>query len=679
MTTVLILAVTLAWLVAPGRALLAACGARVPAPLVLAVPVTFLMLLGLSAALPLLDLAWRPGPVLVGCVLILLFALAARVLMLRWRQGPPRTAIPMDRAGGEPAAASTGGRPAVTAILYGGAVLGGLAVLVPALRGMRGIGALNGSYDAFFHYSALGFVRRDGSAFPLGALAPMYGGEPTYYPTSWHMVGALVPADVVPAANAVVLLSIALFPAACVAMLHVVLPGGRDSRGRALIAALTGAAGSAFVSLPVMGLLFGLWPQVLSAALLPTAVAAVATLVPRRGSKHPALRASTVVGAVLVLSGALSVHPSAVFAVGVIAVCALVAVGARLLLRGGDRPLAVGRHPRRLGALLLGIGAACAFVAAAVSVLRLAPMARLTTQENGSALSTLLVTVFDRPRVRTIPLEPQPLVLLLALAIAGVVFVVLRKDTRGAVAVMAGIAAVMLTLATQSSVDELRSLSAPWYGARERIHVIYEIALLTLAGTGGWAIISWTSRRRPAFSRAALAVVACLLLLPTALAASSPVRIHLAAALGHGVDNRHLTSYVTSEEREFIETTAASLPPDAIVIGDPRDGTSMYWVLGGVDVVYPHLGGAPDTDARRLGRAIDIYDEAPTVCESYRALGEPGYLYQDDSDTNGDYFRSDEDNELWEGLRDLGEDTTVLTEVDRAGPYVLYRLDLPCS
>lgn len=104
----------------------------------------------------------------------------------------------------------------------------------------------------------------------------------------------------------------------------------------------------------------------------------------------------------------------------------------------------------------------------------------------------------------------------------------------------------------------------------------------------------------------------------------------------------------------------------------------MYWVLGGVEVVYPHLDGLPDTDARRLGRSIDDYAVAPTVCESYRALGEPEYFYQDESEANGDFFRSEEENELWGGMRGLADDSAVVTEIDRDGPYVLYRLDLPC-
>ena len=625
-------------------------------PWMMAAPVTMLMLLVLSAVSHIFQTPWRPIAVAFGCLSLVLLVLILRIVICQRigisSQVSPATPAPMSER----------------IILSGSMGIAGLLVLVPALRGMQGLGAINGSFDAFFHYSALQFVRTSGDAFPWTALAPMYADDVTFYPTGWHMLASLAPGDVISVANATALLSLTLWPMAGIVMLNALLPRGIDRVLRSAIVGASGTTLSVFMSGPTMTLLFGLWPNALALGMLPIGIAAAAWSI-RRRLVGDALETPDTLATAFIIAGALCIHPSILVSGGVIAVIAMFIFGFKALFSGKSRR----------GFLLLALSLGAGGLGVVAAVLVLAPMSLLTAQEGGGPLTTLIVTVFDRPRVRAVPLDPWPLTLLLFPALAGVAVTLRRRNLVGAGALLLVVVAVCLSLATQAHEPVIRALAAPWYGARERVHGLYELGIAVLVGSGALSITKRFARHSRT-GRTAVGIVASLALFAIPVtAAMSGQRTELLAELGHSDDSEHLSRYVTYEESEFIRETAERLPDDAIVLGDPRDGATMYWVLGGIPVVYPQLNGLPDTDARRVAARLDRYEEAPTVCASYRAIGAPEYLYVDTSAHNGDFFRSDEENEMWEGLRTVANDDSLVTPLYTAGPYVLYELELPCA
>lgn len=675
--------------VLPGLASLLIVRARSPFVIGYAPPVSCLMLLVASAVLSGLGIDWRLEPVLV-VLAVMVLALGAGALVsgrLARHARPSRAGRAGRRDGARPGARDVVARavdpdidPAdphaldearrrrrrrgriAAAVLPLGALAGSAAVVVPALAGMGGVGTLNGSYDAFFHYSALAFIRADGDAFPLTALAPMYGGAEAYYPTTWHMVAALLPGDVVTAANAAVLVTLALVAPSTAALLHTVVPRRRDPLPRALAITAITCSSALFLSLPVTALGFGLWPFAFAVALLPAAVGALAELL-HRGEVGLRRRGA----AALVICGTASVHPSILITLAVV-MGAIALIGALALLEMRGR--------RVIGATALAVLLVGGVGIIRVVIAHLAPMAELTHQEPTNALTPLLVLLGDRPRVRALPYEPLFMVPLLALAAVGAVRAVLLRSRALLVALVCAVIAVVLTYATQSHVPAVRALSAPWYGARERIAPLFAMSVMVLA-CGGllWRPHGRTGGMSERTSRLVIAVVATVLVATTVLGAAVPTRVRLVGSLAYGAWGLHLQPYVTGPERAFIERAAAELPPGAVVLGDPRDGTSLFWALGGVDVVYPSLAGPQTLDGRRVARYGDDYRTDPKVCTSLTDL-HAAYLYRDESARDGDYFGTPEENLLWQGLRTMPADD--LQVVDRSGDYVLYRLVLPC-
>lgn len=655
-----------AWLLLPGAVILRLLGLGGRLLVALAAPVTVLVLLVLSAVLTVAGIAWSPVSVGGG---LLVVALGCAVTH-RWSRPSFEDGGEREDGAVDPSQDRTGPARGIrltwaAVALVSGMILGALAVVVPSLRGMGSLHALNGSYDAFFHHSALRVVRETGDAFPFTALAPMYAGEANYYPTSWHMIAALIPGDVVTASNAMLVAVLALVPVGMIALLDAVVPGRRDDVPRAVAMSAVGASSAAFLSIPTMGLVFGLWPFVLGTVLLPAGLAGAALLL--RRDHGGGRRTRVALGAVV--AGSVIAHPSVLFSIGVVAAAMAVAVVPRRIIAPGTR---------RSGLLWAVVLVGATGVAAAGVVLGLGAMAELTPPDTRHLSNTLLAMVGDRPRIRAVPFDAVPLVPLLLAALIGVVATVLRRTPVLLGAMVVILAAAVLTVSTQSDVPAFRALSAPWYGARERIHPLFELGTCVLAAAGVVQVGRWVRSRSGERARRVLAAALAVVLVAAVVVSSvAPQRLPLVGSLAYRAWGLLLTPYLTEEEREFIESSAELLPEDALVLGDPRDGTSLYWALGGVEVVYPSLTNPQTLDTRRLAAHIDVYDEAATVCESFDRVG-PTHFYQDTSELSGDTIGDSQRNALWEGLRRLGQDRAVLVEVAREGDYVLYELRLPC-
>lgn len=659
-------AVALVLIVAPGTIMLWAVRSRLGFLPGHAPAISCLTLFLLSGVFHLLGIPWTAATVGVGTAAAVALTVGVAFALGRFRKPRPR-ALPHTGAADAPGT----GEPRLGIrrvrdprgqglVLLTGALLGGVLLVVPALQGMGSIRILNGSYDAFFHHSAVAFIRESGDAFPFTALAPMYEGVSNYYPTTWHMIASLVPESTVAAANATALASLAILPASVIAMLHTIIPAHRNRMSRALVIAGLGVSSSVFLSIPTTLLFMGLWPFGLGVVMLPAALGALVQFVTR-----PELGRRTNMTAVLVILGAAVAHPSVLVSLALV-------VGLTMLVIGvGD---VLQRRTRRRGAIVLSVALGLAAVFVWYSLTQIFRMAWLTDSEPWNLLTPLLVTVADRPRIQAIPFDPLPLVPLLLLAVVGSVRAVVTRHrlllSAGAVAV----AAILLTYATYADGDWVQSLSAAWYGARERIHPLFEIAVLVLAAGGAlWRPGVLPVLHKVRGERTVVAVVCAALLSGALVGAVTDDRVRNIGSLAYRSYGKALYPYVSQDERRFIEKTSAQLPEDAVVAGIPQDGTPAYWFLGGVTVTQPSLAAPNTLPVRRVATWGDTIAPGSQACRAAREVGVT-HLYRDEGIFDADFFGTDTEY-LYKGYDNIPE--RYLTPIAEQRSYVLYRVDLP--
>lgn len=539
------------------------------------------------------------------------------------------------------------------------AILGGSTLLnaPPLLEGMKGISLLNGAYDAFFHYSAIAMIREEQDAFAFTALSGMYGGETAFYPTTWHALAVLIPGDPVVAANALMIALYISIPLSALALVRAVLPNTRVTFWAWVLVAVVALYAGVFESPVFIGAVAALWPFLFGLVAL---IAGVAALLDQ-GLGIPVR--------ILVILGVLVAHPSAGLSLTIIAGIVLTAVGARYAWR---------RRSWFRGLLLAFIVLTSLAVYAWIVPMKFMGM-QLTELRPHTPVTTLLVLIADRPRVRAIEFDPYPLLPLYLLGCVGLYGAMKKARIAGIIALVSIALAVLLTFSSQDVGTWFSALSAPWYGARERIQPILLIGVLMLAALGVWTLSRIYERRNQGRRSWAIQVVAWVLVVVLGVSLGvgylSPSRHAFIASLATQRWGAQLLPYVTESEREFIEASAKDLPSNAVVLGSPLDGTSLYYSLGGVRVVYPSLAAPQTLDGRRIGLYSDELSASNPVCGSMKAEG-VSYVYMDESKYSGSVV-SPEGSIAYDSIHRIPHQ--YLSEVERSGDYVLYSISLPCA
>lgn len=648
-----------AWvlLAAPGVALLRAVGARVPVPWGVAPVVTVLLIVGLGGLFHVLRIPWGLATVLPAMVIAGTLALLSRRALLRNNErGAGRRHLEAEH--GAARRREEDARRHTNTVVTVAGVLGGLAVVVSATRRMGGISTLNGSYDSFFHLSAIATIRDGGDAFLTTALIDIYG-APTYYPVVFDALAALLPLDPISAANALLLALLAAWPAAVGSMVVALGPSGPTSAASAVISV---AASTLFLSIPAMALVMGLWPVVLGALCLPVAIASALRLY---GAREGGLGPVGAAGHGALILGTALAHPSMLFSAAVV-------VGLRLLV-GGLQQVLRGRVRRGGVQMTVALVAAATFVALSWQVLDGMAMTRPSRDGLVEVLRQILV---DSPRIPAIEAPLWPFAAVWALALVGAVAALRGREVTGLTATAGVVATVGLGMLTQVDSPFAAAVVNPWYGARERIAPLMACLMLVLLARGLRALTEAGKDRVGAL----LAPTAALLVLVTAAAgAFAPSRLPLMGSLAYTAYGLQLSPYVTPAERAFIERTAAELPPAAVVLADPLDGAPLYWSIGGVETVFPTMSQPLTPEGALLARYAPRVDDPGAgshleICEAAERIGAT-HLYRDSSEHNGRAMNP-QVSARWSGVHDIPPHR--LTPVAEEGPYALYTLDLAC-
>ena len=493
--------------------------------------------------------------------------------------------------------------------------------------------------DGVWHLNAVAYMRALADAYPIGSLAPMYWGEVHYYPTGWHALAAIVPAPVTVAANLTALVGLAVvWPLGCASLLSALF----SAPSRRLVDALpllAGVLASAIATGPFV-LMTTLWPYGWAVCLLPGAVSLVMVARPRHGARRAG--ASTAGGwlaAITACLGLVAVHGTSVFNLAVIGVPALLVVG----LSAAAQHWSAGNRQR---VIILAV-VAFALLAVVVGIIGFWDQLRMLFtyhRPSASALAVLRESFHDSAMIRAVPNRGWGGASLTVVAAVGVIVSVARRRHRWAI--LTAVLAVLLMIASVSTDSPLRLLASPWYLQRARIVPLLEIAVLVLATTAVEAMVDtararWRMptepgrlRRRGAWVRGAVVVVAVSV---TALGAAAVARTafhHTVIAFSYQPLASRWPMMLADGEADFIRSSARLLPEDAVVLGQPTNGSAYYLSLTGTDVVYPTLRRYTDTDRRFVASHADQILVDPGVCAALDRLG-VRYYYTDDDPTEG--------------------------------------------
>ncbi len=538
------------------------------------------------------------------------------------------------------------------------------------------------TYDGVFHLNAIARIldTGDASSFHLYRVTrPGDGIE--FYPAAWHSIAALVAqltgCTVPVAASAAWLAGTGPIAGLGSALLVGTLP---IAHRNATLAAVTAVLGSSVTAAaPYVLLRWGvLYPTGLAYALLPAGLALAVLIL--RSLGHREWR---VVAGYVGLGGSWAVasgfaHPRSLISFVLLAAPIVVAAALRWFIVG------VGTPERRRRTAVIGAGALVAVVAAAAvgsaAVLRYFGAAErpISDRLNGGPAtarqsigdSVLQAVTFAPPSGAGESTLPVTVVVAAAL-VAGVIVAFTRPGARWLVGAFV-LVVVTYSLAAGSNDDLAKIATGFWYKDKYRLFALLGVLAPALLALTADAIERIVRRRLPRSIRLGrlvpAAVVAIVLVVgwtgPTLTSMRSAVAIDY--AIGPSKDGRLLDS----DEYALLEELPSLIPDtSAVVVGDPWNGSTLSWAVGGRESLFPHLTGLWDPDRVTVAQRLDAIGSDPEVCaaldrlNAHYLLSSPGRLWG--GDPQASFFDA----------VDRAAGQPGFAEIARRGDAVLYEID----
>jgi hypothetical protein len=697
-------------LVVPGLIVNLGLGARGFDALGLA-PLTSLGVLAIGTLMvPAVVGRWSLAAVAVSLLLLTLVAVLGRMAIALWTGGrvPDRSELSIPGLW----RAALGHRPAPRwwvprrRTMWWLASAGLAAGLVAAnfVLGVRDPNAPSQTIDAGFHYNAVLAVLHSG--FPDGGHVAAASGAAVsgWYPPLWHdltaLTSALTGVNVAIGANAVGwAIGGVVWPLSMMWLCSRILPHARLLTTMAL-----GLCCGAITLFPYIMLSFGvLWPNVLSLAAMPAAIALtlmVLHLMPRSpqaqedisvagrtadGAALDEIEASAVQhGAALgpglswwtVLSvgflgsvGMSFAHPGAVFALGIWAMLGAVLLSARLVVRSralGPRQL---RRSLRLLSLgwfvVLGLWAAMSLVPA-LNAVRDFNWPELMTMNQAMGQALTLSTVITNANWA-----------LGAATLWG--FYRLLKVPRLRWLLVSHVFLVFLYMVCAGSPTWVaRELTGFWYNDAQRVAALIPMTAVPLAALGITSGVDAMGRLvgrvsldvfgRPLSSRRALGIAALGMLVVLSVVPNQGLNQGAVVLQDRYTSPSYSRHMVTPDEQVLYEKLATQVPAGETVLGSPFTGAQFSSIWSGRGVVIPHTSSNPTPDVALVSRRFKFFTTDRQVCAALKRLKVA--VVVDDYDR---FFATDKRQAGYTGLVDLNN-TPGLTPIGHGVSAVIYRV-----
>ena len=418
-----------------------------------------------------------------------------------------------------------------------------LVLAVGTLIGMGSVSTPGQSFDIVFHLNAVQAIRETGNASSFGSMAVLYQGAPTYYPTVWHGVVALLPTSVTVASNVMVLVVGSLaWPLAVTGLLTEALDDDAHPQNRTAVA-LAVVLSAATVGAPTMLLgTLSVWAYSVSVVCLPGVlvlglrlVRVLSLTVADKGdgrTRQVPLRDLLTSGLLLLgaAAGTVLSHGAGAFNIAVLLAPLTVIVLVRLVRAGG--------RCRTMTLSVLGVLVVCVLAGAWVMRGTLA-LVLSYPRPGGSLLGTLGQALLDLPQYGPLASHGLPLGgTVCVLAVLAAVHVPRARPW-----LVAAVLALCLVVLIGGPQWWGRQIGSPWYLQKARVQPLLVVPGLVLAAMG----LRYLLGRHP--GRRALVVLAAVVCV-TALG-----RVPLQAALAGSVHNAAQIAYgvlVTPEEASFM-------------------------------------------------------------------------------------------------------------------------------
>jgi hypothetical protein len=588
------------------------------------------------------------------------------------------------------------------------AAVGLAAGLVAAnyVLGVRDPSLPSQTLDAGFHYNGVLSVMRSG--LPDGghvSAVDHFGVVKGWYPPLWHDLTALVSSisgvNIAVGANAVGwAIGGVVWPLSMVWLSSRILP-----HARLLTILALGLCCGAITLFPYLLLSFGvLWPNVLSLAALPAAIALtlmVLRLMPRSPHAQDDISSAgaTADGATLdeieaaavrrgvALGPALSwwtilfvgfvgcvglffAHPGALFALGIWAVIGAVMLSVRLVASSRARGPRALRHSLLLlllgWAVFAGLWASMSLVPQLDQVRNFKWFPQMTmNQAAGQALtlSTVitkahwafgLATLWGFYRLLKVPR--------LRWLLASHVFLIF-----------------LYVLCAGSSSWLARELTGFWYNDAQRVAALIPMTAVPLAAlgitSGADALGRFVGRvssevfGRPLSSHRALGIACLVMMAVPAVVYSNQGIGQGAAVLQDRYTNLNFNNHmVTPDEQALYGKLAQQIPAGETVLGSPFTGTQFSGIWSGHPVVIPHVSANPPPDVALVSQDFKSFTTDPAVCAALKRLKVGAVV--DDFDR---FWPTDTRQPNYSGLVDL-YDTPGLTPIGYGDSVTIYRV-----
>jgi hypothetical protein len=177
--------------------------------------------------------------------------------------------------------------------------------------------------------------------------------------------------------------------------------------------------------------------------------------------------------------------------------------------------------------------------------------------------------------------------------------------------VLAGhlVAGFLYVLAASLNRPDTHLLTGYWYNDAHRLAAILPVTGVPLAVAG---VLFLATKVKPVAVPVAAIGLAAALVVVTGGLYPADRRERVAVTYPRVEEDK----FVTDRMRAFYDRVAEQIPADAVVLGNPFDGSVMLWALADRKVLYSHLLKEESPEQEYLGRHLTDVASDPRVCRA---------------------------------------------------------------